>query len=43
MLGANDDAAKYAADRGVAMYAEMKALGLEQVVIGSATGRATRW
>jgi hypothetical protein len=33
-VGANDDAAKYAADGGVAMYAEMKALGLEQVVIG---------
>jgi len=33
-IGANDDSAKYAADGGAAMYAQMKALGLEQVVIG---------
>jgi hypothetical protein len=33
-IGANDDAAKHAADGGVAMYEEMTALGLEQIVIG---------
>ncbi len=33
-IGANDDSGKYAADGGVAMYAQMSALGLEQVVIG---------
>jgi hypothetical protein len=33
-IGANDDSAKYAADGGVAMYAQMRALGLEQVVVG---------
>jgi hypothetical protein len=33
-IGANDDSAKYAADGGSAMYEEMRALGLEQVVIG---------
>ncbi len=33
-VGANDDAAKYAADRGVAMYREMAAVGLRQTVIG---------
>ena len=33
-IGANDDSAKYAADAGTAMYAQMTTLGLEQVVIG---------
>lgn len=33
-IGANDDSAKHAADGGLAMYSEMRALGLEQVVIG---------
>jgi hypothetical protein len=33
-IGANDDSAKHAPDGGVAMYDEMRALGLEQVVIG---------
>jgi hypothetical protein len=33
-VGANDDSAKFAADGGAAMYAEMAALGLRQTVIG---------
>jgi hypothetical protein len=33
-VGANDDSAKYAPDGGVAMYEEMRALGLTQTVIG---------
>jgi hypothetical protein len=33
-IGANDDSAKYAADGGAAMYAEMTAAGLGQTVIG---------
>ncbi|HXG77234.1 MAG TPA: hypothetical protein VNJ53_11740, partial [Gaiellaceae bacterium] len=33
-VGANDDAAKYHADGGAAMYREMAELGLRQVVIG---------
>jgi hypothetical protein len=33
-VGANDDSAKHAPDGGVGMYEEMRALGLEQVVIG---------
>ena len=33
-VGANDDSAKHAPDGGVAMYEKMRALGLEQVVIG---------
>jgi hypothetical protein len=33
-VGANDDSAKFAADAGSAMYAEMTAVGLRQTVIG---------
>lgn len=33
-IGANDDSAKYQADAGAAMYAQMAALGLRRVVIG---------
>ena len=33
-IGANDDSAKYALDGGTAMYEQMHALGLKQVVIG---------
>ena len=33
-IGANDDSAKYAQDGGAAMYEQMRALGLRQVVIG---------
>jgi hypothetical protein len=33
-VGANDDAAKFDADAGSAMYAEMTAVGLRQTVIG---------
>ena len=33
-IGANDDSAKYAPDGGAAMYAQMRELGLRQVVIG---------
>jgi len=33
-VGANDDSAKFAADGGAAMYAEMAAVGLTQTVIG---------
>jgi hypothetical protein len=33
-IGANDDAAKHADDRGAAMYAQMAALGLRQTVVG---------
>jgi hypothetical protein len=33
-IGANDDSAKYAPDGGAAMYEEMVALGLKQIVIG---------
>lgn len=33
-IGANDDSGKYATDGGVAMYEDMRALGLEQIVIG---------
>jgi hypothetical protein len=33
-VGANDDSAKYHADGGAALYAEMAALGLKQSVIG---------
>lgn len=33
-VGANDDSAKYMDDRGAAMFAEMRELGLAQVVIG---------
>jgi len=33
-IGANDDSAKYAQDGGAAMYEQMRALGLKQVVIG---------
>ena len=32
-IGANDDTGKYAADAGAAIYAEMAALGLRQVVV----------
>jgi len=33
-VGANDDSAKFAADAGSAMYAEMTAVGLRQTVMG---------
>jgi hypothetical protein len=33
-IGANDDSAKYSEDGGAAMYGQMRALGLKQVVIG---------
>ena len=33
-IGANDDSAKWAPDGGASMYAEMRALGLKQTVIG---------
>lgn len=33
-IGANDDSAKYAVDGGAAVFAEMRSLGLKQVVIG---------
>lgn len=33
-VGANDDMARYQDDRGAAMFAQMRALGLTQVVIG---------
>ena len=33
-IGANDDSAKYSEDGGAAMYEQMRALGLKQVVIG---------
>jgi hypothetical protein len=33
-IGANDDSAKFAADGGAALYAEMTAVGLRQTVIG---------
>ena len=33
-IGANDDSAKYAEDGGAAMYEQMGALGLKQIVIG---------